>query len=177
METDDDLYLSYDLWGTLITTDRSDSDSYTATISYPDEQVSGSLYVAENTATITPGSSGGGSVPFNGVVVVDTEVGTVSSKNLIIVGGSCINSAAATLVGGAYCGADWTDATTVGAGEFLIKGYDTNTLTSKLALLVAGYNAADTVNAATYLRTQSVDTSKAYKGTSSTSAEMITEEA
>jgi hypothetical protein len=40
------------------------------------------------------------------------------------------------------------------------------------ALLVAGYEAADTTNAGTYLRTNTVDTSigKKYIGTSATSA-------
>jgi len=56
----------------------------------------------------------------------------------------------------------------------LIKGFTGTTVTSKLALVVAGYDAADTVNAATYLRTQTVDTAKEYKGTSSTSATMVT---
>ena len=115
----------------------------------------------------------GGGGTLGDVIVTDTEVSTVSSKNLIVVGGSCINSAAATLVGGAYCGSAWTTATGVGSGQFLIKSYaDANNgaLTSKIALLVAGYEAADTTNAATYLRTKTVDTSKAYKGTSGTEA-------
>ncbi|MBI4010588.1 MAG: hypothetical protein HY361_05430, partial [Candidatus Aenigmarchaeota archaeon] len=51
-------------------------------------------------------------VPEGGAVLVkDTEVSSVATKNLIIVGGSCINSAAATLVGGAFCGEAWTTAT------------------------------------------------------------------
>ena len=55
----------------------------------------------------------------------------------------------------------------------MIQGYASNSLTSKLALLVAGYEARDTVNAATFLRTNTVDTSQGYIGTSSNSAEMI----
>ena len=102
------------------------------------------------------------------MLVKDTEISSVSTKNLIVVGGSCINSAAATLVGGAKCGAAWTTATGVGTGEFLIKGYATSSLTSKVALLVAGYEATDTAKAATYLTTSTVDTSKEYKGTTST---------
>ena len=47
--------------------------------------------------------------------------------------------------------------------------------TGKIALVVAGYDVSDTVNAAKYLRTQKVDTSagKAYVGTTSTSAELM----
>src|SRR3989344_312991 len=106
------------------------------------------------------------SVPEGGAVLVkDTEVSSVATKNLIIVGGSCINSAAATLVGGAFCGSAWTDATGVGSGQFVVKAYPDSTLTSGLAMLVAGYEAADTQLASTYVRTQTFDTSAvAYTG-------------
>ena len=101
--------------------------------------------------------------------VRDSEVSSVATKNLIVIGGSCINSAAATLVGGAYCGSAWTEKTTVGSGQFLIKSYSgttaTNGLTSEVALLVAGYEFTDTGNAAIYLTTKVVDTSKGYIGT------------
>ena len=143
------------------------------TITYAGDQSYGQLYVTAPEATVT---STGGTGQLGDVLVKDSEVSSVGSKNLIVVGGSCINSAAATLVGGAYCGAMWTDATGVGSGQFLIKSYSDSSLTSKMALLVAGYEAADTVNAATYLRTQTVDTSKEYLGTSSTSATMVAEE-
>ena len=106
------------------------------------------------------------SVPEGGAVLVkDTEVSSVATKNLIIVGGSCINSAAATLVGSAACGSAWTDATGVGSGQFVVKAYPDSTLTSALAMLVAGYEAADTQAASTYVRTQTFDTSAvAYTG-------------
>ncbi|MEA3414188.1 MAG: hypothetical protein U9Q99_01540, partial [Nanoarchaeota archaeon] len=105
--------------------------------------------------------------------VKDSEIDSVKSKNLVVVGGSCINSVAATLVGGAYCGSDFTDATDVGTGQFLIKSYADKFTTGKIALLVAGYEAEDTANAALYLTKKTVDTSSAYKGTSSTNAELI----
>ena len=74
------------------------------------------------------------------------------------------------MVGGAYCGAAWTEETGVGLGEFLIKSYSDSSITSEMALLVAGYDVADTVKAAIYLRTQTVDTSTGGIGTTSTSA-------
>ncbi|MCK9570608.1 hypothetical protein M0R72_16790, partial [Candidatus Pacearchaeota archaeon] len=102
------------------------------------------------------------------------EVSSVSSKNLIVVGGSCINSVAANLLGAA-CGADFTEKTGVGSGQFLIQSIASPYSTGKIALVVAGFEAADTVNAATYLRTQTVDTTagKKYKGSSATSAELM----
>ncbi len=176
METNDDLYKSIDYFGTEQTLDKSDSDSYTITISYPDVQIYPEVYVGEVGSAITIGTTGTSGGTFNGVVVLDSEVSTQSGKNLIVVGGSCINSAAATLVGGAYCGSAWTEKTGIGSGQFLIQGFATSTLSpGKLAVLVAGYNAADTQNAATYLTKQTVDTSKKYKGTSSTTAELVTE--
>ncbi len=45
--------------------------------------------------------------------------------------------------------------------------------TGKLALVVAGYGAADTTNAGTYLTMKDVDTSKEYKGTSATEATLV----
>jgi len=175
LASDSDITQDIDWFGTLVTTDASESDQKTATISYPLTQVYTQLFVGESGSVVTPGSggsSGGGSL--GNVLVADSAVSSVSTKNLIVVGGSCINSAAASLVGGAYCGAAWTSATGAGAGQFLIKGFADSSLTSKMALLVAGYEAADTVNAATYLRTKAVDTGKEYKGTSATEATLVT---
>ncbi|MBA7683337.1 hypothetical protein ES703_91701 [subsurface metagenome] len=104
--------------------------------------------------------------------MTDAEVSTVQSKNLVVIGGSCINSVAATLVGGSFCTDDWTTETEVGTGQFLIKSYANPYATGKIALLVAGYEREDTVNAATYLRNIGVDTTvgKTYIGTTATQA-------
>jgi len=111
-----------------------------------------------------------GSVP-----VTDAEVSSVQSKNLVVVGGSCINSVAATLVGGAYCGSAWTTATNVGSGQWMIRSYQNPNASSKVALLVAGYEGADTVKAATYLKNKpqgDIDTTvgSVYIGSTTTQA-------
>ena len=157
---------------TTVVWDKS-GDQYEATLTYHGDESYGEVYLNAPSVTVTPGTSTTSSTQLGNVVVMDSEVSKVSSKNLVVVGGSCINTAAATLVGGAYCGSAWTTATGVGAGQFLLKGYASSSLTSRMALLVAGWEAADTVNAATYLRTQSVDTSKQYRGTSATSATLV----
>ena len=179
LQSDTDIYKDMDYYGVIVTTDRSESDQYTATISYPNNQVYAQIYMAEESASITAGTSGSGiSTTLGNILFKDTETSSYANKNIIVVGGSCVNSAAASLVGGAYCGADWTDATGVGSGEYLIKGYQDSSLApGKLALLVAGYEAADTANAVTYLTKKNPDTSKAWKGTTSTSATQITTEA
>ena len=171
------LYKSADFWGTVITTDQTTSDSYTATISYPDNQVYANLYMAENAAVISGGSavSSGSVKSIGSVIIADSEVSSASSKNLIVVGGSCINSVAASLLGGVNaCSADFTTKTSVAANQFLIQTFSRTG--GKVATLVAGYNAADTTNAAKFLTTQTVDTTvgKKYVGTSATQATVST---
>ncbi|MBS3066625.1 hypothetical protein J4205_02260 [Candidatus Pacearchaeota archaeon] len=178
MKTDNDLYKSADFWGSLITLDQSDTDSYSATISYPDEQVYAKLYIAENSAAITAGGSGGGSGGSLGSVTVrDSEVASVSSKNLIVLGGSCVNTVAATLLGNSspLCGADFTTKTGVGSGEYLVETFASPQSASKIATLVAGYNAADTTNAVKFLTTKNplTESGKKYKGTTTTDGAVV----
>lgn len=85
------------------------------------------------------------------MVFKDSEKSSWSNKNVVVVGGSCINSAAATLLGGALCESAFTDATGVGAGQYVVQSYADGFTSGKVALLVAGYHAADTVAAASRL--------------------------
>jgi len=168
-EDGDDMYWGYvvsDL-ASKVSTDET-ADEYDFEIEYYGEEVTADVQVVGGASTISQGESALGNV-----LVKDTEVSSVATKNLIVVGGSCINSAAAALVGGTKCGAAWTEATGVGTGQFLIKGYEDSTITTGLALLVAGYEAEDTVKATTYLTNKVVDTSKAYRGTTSTETAVV----
>ncbi|RLE58448.1 MAG: hypothetical protein DRJ35_07870, partial [Thermoprotei archaeon] len=145
-------------------------------IYYPEDAAKVGFYIGEVSATISTTNAtttSGTAAKLGSVTVYDTEVSSVADKNLIVVGGSCVNSVAAELLGGAFCGADFTAATGIGAGEALIKSFDRN---GKVALLVAGYNAADTTNAAKYLINVGVDTTvgTAMKVTSATEATAIT---
>ncbi|MBR9701439.1 LamG domain-containing protein [Candidatus Pacearchaeota archaeon] len=49
VESNDDLYKDVDYWGTIVTTDKSDSDQYGAEISYPGEQVYAEVYLSTRT--------------------------------------------------------------------------------------------------------------------------------
>jgi len=162
-----------DSYGTLVTKDTSTSALPVASIKYPPMQAYEQLYLGSTSASVSNGGTAGN---IGDIIYKDTEVSSASTKNLIIVGGSCINAAAATLVGGAYCGNDWTTATGVSSGQFLIKSYGSSSLTNsgKIALLVAGYEAADTLNAATYLMNQkpAVDAGNKWIGSSSQSASL-----
>jgi len=119
-------------------------------------------------------TTGGATVSELGsVIVTDAEVASVTGKNLIVVGGSCVNTLASQLLGGAGCGQSFQDSTTVGSGSFLIQTFDRGN--GKVATLVAGYNLEDTMNAGKFLTTQVVDTSvgKKYVGTTATSAQLV----
>jgi hypothetical protein len=150
-----------------VTFDKS-GDENTFDIAYYGTEATADVQVIGGVSTTSSGSN-----VLGNILVKDSEVSSVATKNLIVVGGSCINSAAAALVGGAKCGAAWTTATGIGTGQFLIKGYATSTLTSGVALLVAGYDAEDTVKATTYLTNKVVDTSKTYQGTTTTETAVV----
>ncbi len=120
---------------------KSDVDNDEATLSVPEEQVYAQVSVSMG-ATVS-GTAGN-------MIFKDSEASSYAGKNVVIVGGSCVNSAAAAALGVAAntCGEAFTAATNVGAGQFLIKK---TTLNGKTAIVVAGYEADDTGKAAQYL--------------------------
>lgn len=159
-------------YGTYVKYNSQDNDK--VEIYYPNEQMYADVLLTTEGATVTGGEAGSSTVtPLGEVLVKDTEVSSVSSRNLIVVGGSCINSVAANLLDGAHCTSAFTEKTGIGSGQYVIQSFGDAYATGKIALLVAGYEAQDTVNAATYLRTKTVDTTAGtkYIGTSATSAE------
>ncbi len=171
-ESNDKLYDMMDRWGTMVTTDQSTSDQYTAVISYPNNQISAEIYASEGSAS----SSSSGNLGT--VLFTDDQISQVSGNNLIVVGGSCINTVAASLLGSdsPICGPNFESATGVGSGSFLIQSFESPFASGKIATLVAGYEAGDTTNAATYLTTETVDTTAGMKyiGTSGTEATLQT---
>ncbi|MAE49531.1 hypothetical protein CMI48_01750 [Candidatus Pacearchaeota archaeon] len=144
-----------------------------AEVTYYGEETYADVFLTAVGANVVGGGGSGGGSVLGSVSVSDAEVASVAGKNLIVVGGSCVNSVAADLVGGALCGADWEAATGVGAGQYLIQTFSRSG--GNVATLVAGYNAGDTTNAAKYATTQTVDTSvgKKYVGTTATTASMV----
>jgi len=170
LEVNDKLYEEMDIWGTIVTLDKSDSDQVTAKVSYPDDQVIAMIYAAESEAT-----SSGNTGALGNIVVSDSQVSTVAAKNLIVLGGSCVNTAARKLIDSTatspICGSGWTDKTGAGSGEFLIKSYDSPWSAGKVALLVAGWETEDTSNAANALKGQKPDVAvgMSYKGSTATS--------
>jgi len=157
-------YVPSDL-ASIVETDQS-GDEYDFSIEYFGKEVTADVSVVADGSFTTATDAGV-------MTVMDDAVSTVSGKNLVVVGGSAINTVAADLLGGAYSEAMFTSITDVAAGEFLIQSFDRS---GKTALLVAGYNAADTEKAVTYLLNNDVDTTvdMKMKGTSATSASLVT---
>jgi len=122
----------------------------TVTYTYHGAQAYAPVFVAEPSVTVTTGD--GSSTTLGEVNYYDNEIDSVKSKNLIVVGGSCINTVAAEILGGSYCGAQFTSSTGVGPDQFLVKVVDSPyKTTDQIAMLVAGYEAADTKKAVTYV--------------------------
>jgi len=144
-----------DKYGAFVTMESRTNENGVATIYTPATQMFMDLKFTAQSVTLGQ---------TNAVIVTDAEVAatgsTSASMDLVVVGGSCINTVAAKLLGSTapVCGAEFTTATTVGAGQFLIKTYQSPYSTTKVATLVAGYDADDTTKAANYLTTQTVDT-------------------
>jgi len=167
-----------DKYGSFVQKEDRTNENGVVTIWYPGSQMYFDVLFTAPSTTVVGGGSSGGVSSLGSVTVKDSDVSQVSSKNMIVVGGSCVNTVAASLLGSTrpLCGADFTSATTVGAGQFLIQSFTSPFSPNKVAVLVAGYNQDDTTNAVKYLTTQQVDTmvGKKYVGTSATSAQLVT---
>jgi hypothetical protein len=133
-------------YGSFVTQIGGDDDI--VTVYYPEDAASLGFYIGETSSEITPGDGGtgaGGQIS----IIKDSEASGVTDKHLIVIGGSCVNTVAAQLLGSSspLCGADFTTATQVSSGGYIIKSYDSPYADGKTAMLVAGYEASDTVNA------------------------------
>jgi len=154
-----------------IMVDKTDSNQHTATVEYHGSESFAAVYLSAPNAEVT--TVGGASLGT--VTVLDNEADKMTGKNLIVVGGNCVNSVAASLLGlseGASCMADFTAKTGVANGSFLIQSFDKS---GQVALLVAGYSATDTGKAKTYLIANGVDTTTGKKvtGTGVTAADVV----
>jgi hypothetical protein len=140
-------YMPTDL-ATYLSHDKPTSGLNELDITYHGSEAYAEVYVAE--LGVSAGEVGS-------MVFTDAEKTSWQSRDVILVGGSCINSATAEALGVTYptCEAAFTTATGVGSGEYLIKviaGSSGGVVDSgKIALVVAGYAKADTAAGATYL--------------------------
>jgi len=131
--TNDDTRYLTTRYGTYATED----DGEKVEIYYPEEAMSIEFHIGEVASSIT---------------TTTTPIITEGKISKIILGGTCVNGEASRLLGvGQLCGADFTAATGVGAGQVLMRTFaDTN---DKIAVLVSGYETADTTRGVEYLKT------------------------
>ncbi|KKK97469.1 hypothetical protein LCGC14_2652470, partial [marine sediment metagenome] len=119
---------------------------------YPEEAMEISFHIGEIESKVT-------TISEDYVVskITDSIASTGSDKNIIVVGGPCINTVAAQLLGGKTCGSGFTNATNVGSGQALIQVFANPFNSNGKAILVAGYEAADTTRGVNYLKSNSID--------------------
>jgi hypothetical protein len=136
---DNDVQMYVSAKGVLFEYDQDDA-SY-VTISYPEEDVYGNVFIAPlNAETSTTGAGGTiksdkvNAIPV-GMAALDSDA-EIMDKNMIVVGGPCINTIADELVAPTGECYDMYE-----SGKATIKLYDRG---GKVALLVAGMDAADT---------------------------------
>ncbi len=147
LETDTYRNFAYSQLATEAWWDKS-GDQYTLTLTYHDDEVTASVRVSAPETTI------GAAAEAGSMVFTDAETTSWQSRDVILVGGSCINSATATALGVAYptCESAFTAATGIGSGQYLIQSIAGSTggvvNSEKIALVVAGYEKADTAAAA-----------------------------
>ena len=121
-------------------------------IVYPLEQIFAQVFVTGGDATASTSSSGSTMSEVQriqvGKTVLDNEVSNVAADNLVVVGGPCVNTVAATLLGISGAMPACYENFPVEEGQGIIKMVENG---EKVAVLVAGYSAADTRNAAQVL--------------------------
>lgn len=158
----------------------SGGDQDKVTLTYHGAESFANVRLNAPDVVITPaanGTSPGSVSSLGSITVTDAESSKVASSNLIVVGGNCVNTVAAKLLGGRgdVCLTEFTTKTGASAGSYVIQSFANPDAAAKVAVLVAGYDAADTVNAAKWLTTGKPDVAvgKKYKGTTATSATAI----
>ena len=138
-DENDNFQKFYTKKGTLITYDREDQQSLT--IEHPYDTAYAKVYIAPTEASTaeTSGNVQTTIVPISiSAVKLDTEVSSVTNKNIVAVGGPCANSVVAELMGNP---ADCSTALGIESGQALIKLFENG---DYVALVVAGQDAMDT---------------------------------
>lgn len=141
---DNDIY-SVTKYGSFIKqTGEDDKKLY---ISYPENAVKANFYIGEQNSVTQTSTTTTNLTDI--IIVKDIEEAKYQNKNIIVVGGSCINAVAAVLLGEdkPVCGEEFTTKTGVTAGHYLVQAFENPWAPDKVAILVAGYNAEDTTKA------------------------------
>jgi hypothetical protein len=134
-------------YGVFIKEMNEDNDPDSLEISYPLEQLLPQVFVTFSKTVTVEGGAGTITVERPqrieiGSAVLASQVSDPTAANVITVGGPCINSVTAEIMGKTYpaCGAD----SGLGEGEGIVKLFESG---EKVAIVVAGWEAEDTTRA------------------------------
>tara|TARA_B100000315_G_scaffold259833_1_gene317560 strand:- start:11478 stop:14069 length:2592 start_codon:yes stop_codon:yes gene_type:complete len=141
-----DVQYSYTSYGAFITRESPSSEPGTVKIEYPKAQREAVVYITtKGTSFSAAAAASSGAVTVQridvGATKLASEVPDINAVNSILVGGPCANAASATVLGNP---ADCTAGFEPGVGK--VELYDVGT--GNVAMLVAGFAAEDTRNAA-----------------------------
>ncbi len=136
-EGETEVAYGYTTMGTKITWKTPSGSPELFTYAYPEEQVLPQVYVTSGAVTSESSTDGTWTpVAIVDATKLDSEVADYKAQNLIVVGGPCVNTVAASLLGNpAECASGFT------AGVGLVKLFENG---DKVAMLVAGYSGEDT---------------------------------
>ena len=133
-----DVSYGYTSMGTFLTLNAPTGDPQEVTLNYPKDQRLAQVYLTSGATKSSTSTTG----DLTAVTVVDatkldSEVASATAQNLIVVGGPCVNTVAAELLGNP---ADCTSG--FAPGKARVKLWEH--ANGNVAMLVAGYSGADT---------------------------------
>ena len=138
-------------FGIIIKNPKSKGSSDKVELDVPSDYMQANVVIKGTSATVTGGTSGSNvvmaAVDKAPSPVLDTEVTSKTGDNLILVGGPAVNKLSAEFLGLTYPA--YGVASGISSGEAIIS---LKTNGEKVAMIVAGYESADTVRASRVLR-------------------------
>lgn len=132
-----EISFGYTAMGTKVTWKTPSSSPELFNYAYPEEQILPQVYVTSGAVTSSTSADGTWTpVTIVDATKLDSEVADAKAQNLIVIGGPCVNSVAAALLGNpANCADGFTP------GKAKIKLFENG---ANVAMLVAGYTGEDT---------------------------------
>jgi len=151
-----ELLTGYSSFGTFVAVDSSSDNGKVITLDTPDKQVRPLVYVQGGSAGASSVSSVGGTNSVTTAINVERIVDNYSEHNVILVGGPCVNSVSAKVLDSPGGHGEWDKCVSGFEKDSAIIQYVPFT-NGNVALVVAGYSAADTTKAVEVL-SQAVST-------------------
>jgi len=145
------------MYGIIVKDPKSHGASDEVVLSIPNEQVMAKITVKgpDTTITSSDGSSVKKVVPItNAVAKLDSEISDPATvgKNLVLVGGSAVNKWSAQALGLDYPTYGGSGLLPFASGEGYVKVFEDVFTTGQTVVLVAGWEASDTRNAASVMQ-------------------------